>query len=271
MATKSKLHPVSARRSSPRTRSGAVPEPVSTPPTRSRSVPKPNSDSIPRTTPFSSKSITPISGGGALLKPVSLSDWWLTKKANNNKGLGVSGFESKGGSKVRLFSSATISTRHDSTTLQTSDGLTVSISGFINRSRSLQNGFSPQLCNRFLLGFPYHWKDYIEEGFVEEEKDYGVVSFDDIPVNRLHDVLFTASSCFQAKILDDAVDSLRDLLRSSTEKKECRTPRMDDGDEESLVPSVKGVETRGMLRRREEGEASIGERLHRSSKKKRDQ
>lgn len=92
-------------------------------------------------------------------------------------------------------------------------------------------------------------------------------------MNRLQDVLFTASPCFQAKILDDAVDSLRDLLRSSTEKpdKECRTPRMDDGDEESLVRSVKGVETRGMLRRREEGEASIGERLHRSSKKKRDQ
>ncbi|CDY23812.1 BnaA01g21630D [Brassica napus] len=263
MATKSKLQSLSARRSSPRTRSGAVREPISTPAAPcSRFVPKPNSDEIPPRTPFSFKSITPTT-----LKSVSLSDWWLTKKANET-GLGVSGFESKGGPEVRLFSSAAISTRHDSTTLETSDGLTVSISGFINRSRSFQNGFSSEDCNRFLLGFPYHWKDYTEERFVEEEKDH-CVSFDDIPVNRLQDVLFTASPRFQAKILDDAVDSLRDLLRSSTEKpdKECRTPRMDGGNEESLVLSVVGVKTRGMVRRREEGEASIGERVLRSSKK----
>lgn len=103
---------------------------------------------------------------------------------------------------------------------------------------------------------------------MEEEKDH-CVSFDDIPVNRLQDVLFTASPRFQAKILDDAVDSLRDLLRSCTEKpdKECRTPRMDGGNEESLVLSVVGVKTRGMVRRREEGEASVGERVLRSSKK----
>ncbi|CAN6917423.1 unnamed protein product [Brassica oleracea] len=264
MAKKSKLQSLSARRSSPRTRSGAVREPISTRAAScSRFVPKPNSDEIPRT-PFSFKSITPI---GGTLKSVSLSDWWLTKKANE-KGLGVAGFESKGGPEVRLFSSATISTRHDSTTLETSDGLTVSISGFINRSRSLQNGLSSEVCNRFLLGFPYHWRDYTEEGFLEEEEeeDYGV-SFDDIPVNRLQDVLFTASPRFQAKMLDDAVDSLRDLLRSTTEKpdKECRTPRMDGGDEESLVLSVVGVKTRGMVRRREEGEASIGERVLRSN------
>ncbi|CAH8392557.1 unnamed protein product [Eruca vesicaria subsp. sativa] len=275
MATKSKLQSLSARRSSPRNRSGAAPEPISTPATFSRFVPNPNStrgtDKTPRT-PFSVKANTPI---GVTLKSVSLSNWWLTKKANE-KGLGVAGFESKGGSEVRLFSSATISTRHDSTTLETSDGLTVSISGFINRSRSLQNGFSQEVCNRFLLGFPYHWKDYTEEeeGFVEET-DHGV-SIDDIPVNRLQDVMFTASPRFQDKILGDAVDSLRDLLRSSTEKpdkecpkpekecersgKECGKPRMDD-------EIVEGVKTRGMLRRREEGEASIGERLHRSARR----
>ncbi|KAJ0254512.1 Protein EMBRYO DEFECTIVE 1674 [Hirschfeldia incana] len=286
MATKSKQQSLPSRRSSPRTRSGAAPEPISTPATCSRFAPKPNSDEITRT-PFSAKAITPISG---TLKSVSLSDWWLTKKANE-KGLGVSGFESKGGSKVRLFSSATISTRHDSTTLETSDGLTVSISGFINRSRSLQNGFSSQVCNRFLLGFPYHWKDYAEPVFVEdeeeeEERDYEGVSFDDIPVTRLQDVLLTASPRFQDKIFDHAVNSLRELLRSGTEKqaeecrkaekecersgKECRTPRMDDGGgEESSVRSVVGVRTRGMVRRREEDEASIGERLHRSSQKKR--
>ncbi|KAG2317068.1 hypothetical protein Bca4012_067963 [Brassica carinata] len=275
--TKSKPHSLSARRSPPRTRSGALPKPLSTPATRSRFLPKPNSDEITPRTPFSFKSITPTIGGTP--KSVSLSDWWLT---NDGKGLGVAGFESE----ARLFSSAAISTRHDSTTLETSDGITVSISGFINRSRSLENGFSSEVCNRFLLGFPYHWKDYTEEGFVEEEDeeeedDYGV-SFDDIPVDRFEDVLFTASPRFQDKILGDAIDSLRDLLRGRPDQecqkkpeKECeersdKTPiRMDGGDEEEgLVLSDEGVKTRGMLRRREEGELSIGERLHRSSKKK---
>ncbi|CAH8342452.1 unnamed protein product [Eruca vesicaria subsp. sativa] len=256
MATKPKLQPLSARRSSPRTRSGAVPEPISTP----------NSDEIPRT-PFSSKAITPLSG---TQESVSLSEWWLKRKANG-KGLGVEGFGTIGESTVtQRFSLATISTRHDITTLETSDAVTVSLSGIIDQSLSVENGVSSEVCNRFLLGFPCDWKDYIEEGFVEEEKDYGV-SFSDIPVNRMDDVLATASPCFLDEIMGYAVDNLRDLLhpggtgkpdkerhkaRKECERsvKECRTPRRDGGDEKRLVLSDEGVKTRGMLRSREEDE-----------------
>ncbi|CAH2047236.1 unnamed protein product [Thlaspi arvense] len=257
--------------SSPRTRSGAVPELISSPRTFSKFVPEPNSsprtDGIPRT-PFSSGAVTPVVGA---LKSVSLSDWWLTKKANE-KALGVTGFESKGGYEVRLFSSGTISIRHDSTTLETSDGIRVCISGFINRSRTLQNGFSSEVCNRFLLGFPYSWKDHDEDETVEEKKHFGI-SFDDIPVNRYEDLLFTSSSCLKSEILDDVVNSLRDLVCPRTEKsnEECEKSRMitEDDDDESVVPSVVGVKTRGMLRRSEENEASIGKRVHTSSKRRR--
>lgn len=285
-AMKSKSQPLSARRSSPRTRAGAVPKPISSPRTRSGSVPEPISsprtrsrfvpepdspqgtDGIPQT-PFSFGALTPVAG---TLKSVSLSDWWLTKKANVN-GLCVTGFESKRGSEVRLFSSGTISKRHDSNTLETFDGITICISGFINRSRSLQNGVSPEVCNRFLLGFPYNY----DEEFVEEKKDLSF-SFDDIPVNRFQDFLLSSSSsssCLKNKILDDVVDSLRDLVSSlSTEKKsekECEKSRVSndiDDDDESVVTRVEGVKTRGMIKRREDIETSIVQRVRKASKKK---
>uniref|UniRef100_A0A1J3K8S1 SANTA domain-containing protein n=1 Tax=Noccaea caerulescens TaxID=107243 RepID=A0A1J3K8S1_NOCCA len=254
--------------SSPRTRSGSVPEPISSPRTCSRFVPEPDSpqgtDGIPQT-PFSFGALTPVAG---TLKSVSLSDWWLTKKANV-KGLCVTGFESKRGSEVRLFSSGTISKRHDSNTLETFDGITICISGFINRSRSLQNGVSPEVCNRFLLGFPYNY----DEEFVEEKKDLSF-SFDDIPVNRFQDFLLSSSSssCLKDKILDDVVDSLRDLVSSLSTEKECEKSRVSndiDDNDESVVTRVEGVKTRGMIKRREDNETSIGQRVHKASKKKR--
>lgn len=58
------------------------------------------------------------------------------------------------------------------------------------------------------------------------------------------------------KILDDVVSSLRDLVCQKFDK-ECEKSRIGGDDGESLVV---GVKTRGMLRRREEYEASIGKR-----------
>uniref|UniRef100_A0A2P2JET2 Protein EMBRYO DEFECTIVE 1674-like n=1 Tax=Rhizophora mucronata TaxID=61149 RepID=A0A2P2JET2_RHIMU len=77
------------------------------------------------------------------LKSVLLYDWWLVRAKNGNGGLAVAGFarEKLGG---RIFCSAAIVKRHDGTTLETIDGITVTITGFINRSRTHQNGFSFQ-------------------------------------------------------------------------------------------------------------------------------
>ncbi|KAH1096120.1 hypothetical protein J1N35_013041 [Gossypium stocksii] len=60
----------------------------------------------------------------------------------------------------RVLCSAAIAKGHDATTLETADGITVAISGFINTSRTLQNGFSPKVCSHFLFGFPYDWEEY---------------------------------------------------------------------------------------------------------------
>ncbi|CAH8256539.1 unnamed protein product [Arabidopsis lyrata] len=243
--TRSKFQSLSARRFTP------LPEPNPSPRTFSKTLPEPNSS--PGTngtfrTPFPLSLITPIK----TLKSITLSDWWLKKKS---KGLSITGFESNGGSGVRLFSSGTISKRHESTTLEAIDGITISINGFINRSRSLENGVSNEVCNRFRLGFPYDWEDYnVEEE--EEKKNVVDISFDDIPVNRYQD-LYCLEGCLKDKILDDVVSSLRDLVCQIFDK-ECEKSRIGGDDGESLVSRVVGVKTRGMLRRREEYEASIG-------------
>ncbi|KFK36437.1 hypothetical protein AALP_AA4G124300 [Arabis alpina] len=264
MTNKSKSQSLSTRRTSPRIFSRSLPEPNSSPRTLSRALPKrnfsPGTDGIPRT-PFSLGAITPVIG---TLKSVSLSDWWLTKKTKEN-GLGIEGFESKSGSVARrLFSSGAITKRHDSTNLETFDGITVCISGFINQSRTLQNGISLDVCNRFLLGFPYNWK---EESVETKKADLGI-SFDDIPVSRLQDLLVTTcSTCLKSKILDHVVDSLRDLTCPTN-----NTQKSDKKCEEKLLPMVVGVKTRGMLRQREDNEASsssIGKLVLSKSKKKR--
>ncbi|RVW59948.1 Protein embryo defective 1674 [Vitis vinifera] len=42
---------------------------------------------------------------------------------------------------IRVFSSGAIAKRHDATTLETADGITITIVGFLNKSRTHQNGF----------------------------------------------------------------------------------------------------------------------------------
>lgn len=46
----------------------------------------------------------------------------------------------------REFHSTKIVKRHGCTTLETSDGFIVSLCGFINKSRSLENGYSTEVC-----------------------------------------------------------------------------------------------------------------------------
>ncbi|KAL1085969.1 hypothetical protein V6Z11_D08G084600 [Gossypium hirsutum] len=92
------------------------------------------------------------------LNSVLLHDWWLCMV--QPKGLAVGGFECRGRQGQRVLCSAAIAKRHDATTLETADGITVAISGFINTSRTLKNGFSPKVCSHFLFGFPYDWEEY---------------------------------------------------------------------------------------------------------------
>ncbi|KAA8531364.1 hypothetical protein F0562_006073 [Nyssa sinensis] len=149
----------------------------------------------------------------SILRTVYLHDWWLIKAEMDSKSrrLGVGGFASREGQGIRAFQSAAIIKRHDTVTLETVDGITVTLSGFINRSLT-QTGFPPEVCNHFLFGFPYYWEEYAARYFSEEYTNKAVpsrisslqwfnmstnddansflpVSLDDLPVTRIRDLL----------------------------------------------------------------------------------
>lgn len=98
---------------------------------------------------------------------VCLQDWWLirSKKGFEGKRLAVAGLSSKEQRAVRVFSSAPIIKRYDVFTLETADGITVIIKGFINKLRTNENGFPSEVFNHFLFGFPPHWEEYAEKCF----------------------------------------------------------------------------------------------------------
>ncbi|KAL6976253.1 hypothetical protein U1Q18_025040, partial [Sarracenia purpurea var. burkii] len=70
-----------------------------------------------------------------LLSVVCLQDWWLIKVEMDSEGrrLGVGGFTSSERQVMRAFCSAAIAKTHDTVTLETADGITITITGFINR------------------------------------------------------------------------------------------------------------------------------------------
>ncbi|KAK1550157.1 hypothetical protein Q3G72_014642 [Acer saccharum] len=151
----------------------------------------------------------------------------------DTKGLAVSGFASKGQG-VRTLHSAVFVKRHDTTTLETADGITVTISGLINRSRTCLNGFPLEVCNHFLLGFPHYWEEYADQCCGQESVGKGVptrissffedimssgncsstfppFSLDEIPVTRVCDFIMSPqrdveNGCLAQKLFDDVVE-----------------------------------------------------------------
>ncbi|XP_064969544.1 uncharacterized protein LOC135585704 isoform X1 [Musa acuminata AAA Group] len=97
-------------------------------------------------------------------KSVFLFDWWLIKAESGVEGkrLAVGGFTTRQHA-TRLFSSAPIIKRNDAYTLETADGVTVVVQGMINKERTQDNGFPLEVCNHFLIGFPYNWDHYADE------------------------------------------------------------------------------------------------------------
>ncbi|XP_074585199.1 uncharacterized protein LOC141840983 isoform X1 [Curcuma longa] len=96
-------------------------------------------------------------------KVVNLFDWWLfeAEKHVDGKRLAVSGF-TKRQQAARIFYSAPIVKRNDAYTIEAADGVIVLLDGMINKSRTQDNGFPLEMCNHFLVGFPYDWDHYIE-------------------------------------------------------------------------------------------------------------
>ncbi|XVF08381.1 hypothetical protein REPUB_Repub06bG0221600 [Reevesia pubescens] len=188
--------------------------------------------------PYKSNHPIPIASPTSLanlsLKSVLLNDWWLGLA--HPRGLAVSGFECRGRQGQRVLCSAPIAKRHDATTLETADGITIAITGFINTSRTLQNGFPPQVCSHFLFGFPYDWEEYASQCSNEVSASRGTqasiagllgvnrsfcnnpislppASLDKLPATRIRDLLmFTAgdsqNSILKRTIFDHVLEKL---------------------------------------------------------------
>ncbi|KAI9153284.1 hypothetical protein LWI28_008831 [Acer negundo] len=69
---------------------------------------------------------------------------------------------------MRVFTSAPIVKRYDIFTLETADGICIILKGFINKSRTKENGFSYKDFSHFLFGFPPYWEAYNEKCLEEE-------------------------------------------------------------------------------------------------------
>ncbi|KAI9161749.1 hypothetical protein LWI28_020336 [Acer negundo] len=101
---------------------------------------------------------------------VCLYDWWLIKSDEifEGKRLAVAGRSSTELKPIRIFTSAPIVKKHDIFTLETADGICIILKGFINKSRTKENGFSDEVFRHFLIGFPPYWEAYKEKCLEEE-------------------------------------------------------------------------------------------------------
>ncbi|KAM3325410.1 kinetochore-associated protein KNL-2 isoform X2 [Capsicum chacoense] len=95
---------------------------------------------------------------------VCLKDWWLVRAQGDSQGrtLAVAGLTSREGQALRVFSSAPILKVYDVFNLETIDGICVVLNGFINKSRSEENGFPSEVFGQFLFGFPPQWEAFNE-------------------------------------------------------------------------------------------------------------
>ncbi|XP_015072142.1 uncharacterized protein LOC107016169 [Solanum pennellii] len=152
----------------------------------------------------------------SFLKQVYLYDWWLIKVeiGDGSKRLGVGGFTAKERPDGRVFHSTTIAKRHDTTTLVTEDGITILLSGFINRCRTLQNGFSSEVCKQFLLGFPYNWEESAAVSFGESTNENAASGISDFSESANASADCTSSS-FTLSVDHLPPNVLRDLLISA--------------------------------------------------------
>ncbi|KAK0578611.1 hypothetical protein LWI29_013189 [Acer saccharum] len=146
------------------------------------------------------------------VKSVFLYDWWLYRV--DPKGLAVGGFVCRGNLGVRTFHSAAIVKRHCTTTLETEDGITVTINGLINKSRTCSNGLPSEVCSHFLLGFPHYWEEFADENFPTRFSSMSSglpSSLDEIPVTRIFEFIMSPRSdvencCLGQKLFDDVIE-----------------------------------------------------------------
>ncbi|KAL6145154.1 hypothetical protein ACLB2K_055842 [Fragaria x ananassa] len=106
---------------------------------------------------------------------VSLYDWWLVKSQDNhgNNRLAVAGVSSA--PQERVFYSAPICKKHDVFTLETTDGVIISLNGTFNKQQAIASGFPDEVAMHFQLGFYTGWEKGVAE-LLEQDFDTTGVS-----------------------------------------------------------------------------------------------
>ncbi|XP_048557088.1 uncharacterized protein LOC125537820 isoform X3 [Triticum urartu] len=87
---------------------------------------------------------------------VTLWEWWPVMVEGEERKLAVSGFTERNDA----FTSAPIAHRYEPLTLQDEGGVVVLLHGSINLLRMRENGFSVQICEQFMIGFPSWWETW---------------------------------------------------------------------------------------------------------------
>ncbi|CAM0905051.1 unnamed protein product [Alopecurus aequalis] len=127
------------------------------PPTPAAALSPPFSAAPLRARPGAAVAGAGASSASPVEKPcVTLWEWWLTKVEGAERKLAISGITEKN----YVFTSAPIAQRYEPLTLEDEDGVVVLLFGSMSLPRMRENGFSSQICERFIIGFPYWWETW---------------------------------------------------------------------------------------------------------------
>ncbi|KAM0916078.1 hypothetical protein ACQ4PT_010424 [Festuca glaucescens] len=134
-----------------------------------RSMPPPPTPAAALSPPFSAAPLrarlgaaaVAVAGADSSSSPVEqpcvrLWEWWLARVEGEERKLAVSGYTEKN----YAFTSAPIAKRYEPLTLEDEDGVVVLLVGSMSLPRMHENGFSAQICEKFMIGFPYWWKTW---------------------------------------------------------------------------------------------------------------
>ncbi|KAJ8532955.1 hypothetical protein K7X08_015844 [Anisodus acutangulus] len=144
---------------------------------------------------------------------VCLKDWWLIRAESDSQGrtLAVAGLTSREGQALRVFSSAPILKTYDVFYLETIDGICVVLKGFINKSRSEENGFPSEVFEQFLFGFPPQWEAFNEKRFGRESKGKAAAS----------DALGSEKTSVCPENFKDHVEATGEKIQDDNGRKDC--------------------------------------------------
>lgn len=165
-------------------------------------------------------------------KTIYLHDWWLIRP-EEGEGIAVGGFTMRKEGDETVFCSDAIKERHDTSTLESNDGFIIFISGLMNTSVTEQNGFAPEVCSYFLIGFPINWDDFAsqhaQEGSTRSisrtmspdgSHTFSPSSFKDMPFLQKRDFLLSThedEDAISEYLSNDLLEKLKSALASSTD------------------------------------------------------